>query len=804
MMEFEPSIDPTRCSEALLITIDSSVSSDSHKSLRDAAFRVARTRMLYPVSKDDLVGVLQAGSETTDNPLAEQTPDGYLGIQLHVSLVTASIRAVRSLAHMTHDGCSTNLLNVLDVAGDRLVSAAAVRARHKRLLLFTEDKSIIAKLSPEDDAEFIGTCNLFREHEIKVDVIVFCQNDDNAHAIRQYGDLFEDSEQAEVTTPEVCMDKAASFPCSSLLALSKCTGGFMVPLEDALPLVDDPVPKGKRGTVKFNGVLDIAGLLKIPVKRYTFVSEVKPPSGKKFSWDETCKQGIAISVLSETNRVASAKDDSPLEPQQIVDAYPYGPDLVPAPYDMESKHPWHMHRDRGLDVIGFVPQSSVPQHVFLGQVDVVIPMKDSNESIRLLRALVLALHAEKLGILARSVMALRGGAPTLCYLWPCVELDRGTRKIINCYLFAVHLPMREDVRDIPFPSLEDELVDIPDGASDAMDQYITSCMLTPEDGEHQQASLNPDIDDDDDDDELLSLSPLKLPNPNLDWFNICIVHRVVQGVSSTDFPPLSKWHANVLNPTRFLRKHFFESREEAVQSMKTCLPILPAKQREKKSRRIHKVLNGDVASIVHYLPDEDIYPSEDDAASVDESESDNDLSNVAVPTWEQTQDDVISIMTDADVSDVGDKTPVEDFKQLVRIGKFRFAALSLQVVIRRIIRDLVDDSKALRCLQALRRACTENKEPRIFNDFVSSLVERCDRKDAVGNRTAAFFRYVGSRNEVATALDMIPIGRTEPGKNTKPGDDTNHLNFIKDISESIAKLTDQSKVNDVTLSDMCD
>lgn len=800
-MEAEPdAIIQPRPTEALLIAIDSSISLSVFKNLQDTAFRVARTRLLYPVGKDDLVGVIQAGSSTTDNPLAEQTQGGYDGIHVHVPLISASIRAVRAIACMKNDARPTNLLNLLDVAGDRLVSAAAVRARRKRLLLFTADESVMANLSSEDNPDFYSTCDLYREHEIQVDVILSCGNEEAAQQIRHCEDMFEDE---DIISPEQCAAKVTTLRCAPLIILSKSTGGFIMSLEDALPLVDNPVPKVKRGTVKYNGVLNIGDVLKIPVKCYTHVHETKPPPGKKLSWEETNKRERTVFVMSETNRVASAKDDTALEPQQIVDAFPYGPNLVPAPNDIESEHPWHMHRNRGLDVIGFVAQSSISDHIFLSHVDVIIAMKDSLESARLLRTLVIALYSEKLGILARSVMPPRGGAPNLCYLWPRIELDRTKRTIQNCFLFAVQIPMREDVRDLPFGSLEDELSDVPDSTIKAMDLFVSSSVLKPERFENTSLQSPAYIDSDDEDEELLSLHPPNMANPNLDWFNNCIVHRLINGPTSGDFPPLSNWHMNILNPSKFISEHSFRSHQNAAESLKTCLPILPVKQRDRKSRRVHKALNGDLASIVHYLPDEETHSIEVEDVQVDESDKDGDEPpDVPMETWEGV-DDVISNVTGIDANDVGDITPVEDFKRLIQKGRFRFAAASLQVVIRRVIRDLLGDEKAILCLEALRKACIEHKEPRFFNDFVSSLVQRCERKDAIGSRTKMFFHVVGEQKRTASALHMIPVSQT--GENESRSEiNANYRSFIDEISETIEKLCTSKDNDDISLSVVCD
>ena len=125
--------------------------------------------------------------------------------------------------------------------------------------------------------------------------------------------------------------------------------------------------------------------------------------------------------------------------------------------------------------------------------------------------------------------------------------------------------------------------------------------------------------------------------------------------------------------------------------------------------------------------------------------------------------DAQSDVTDIHVhDDVGDKTPIEDFDRLLSRNQFNIAAVSLQVVIRRLIREIVDDKKAMECMKALRKSCLDHNEYRFFNEFVCDLAQRCDREDSIGNRTAAFFRFVGLQGEVGNAPSLPQVVSTCP------------------------------------------
>lgn len=773
-MEVEPEIAEMRLSETLLIAVDSYVDPtmpDNFHSLRDAAMRLARTRLIYSTLKDDLIAVIKSGSENTNNKLAVNTPGGYQGIEILHPPVSRSLDAVRALADMTLGKTASNLLNLLDVCGDTLSLPAVERSKKKRLVLFTEGREICKSVSEEDSADFEDTCELFKNLEMKVDVICLC----DAAVAEALQELEEQLADEDTLSVKELKEKTATFSLSSLFVLSRCTGGSLLSFQDASPLVDRPIPKVKRAMAKYRGTLNIADILKIPVKRFSYVSEAKHISGKKISWDASTKRKEAVPVLIETQRVASAKDDVPLEIGEIVNAYPYGPELVPEQNEVDT-YAWSIHLPKGLDVLGFVEQNSVPAKLLMGHVDVVISMPGVYGADRLMKSLVLALHAENLGILARSVSAAKGGSPQLAYLWPRVERCKKSGVLRNFFLFMVEIPMREDIRNLPFASLEDTANGSPENANLAMDRYITATLLEKEEGCNE-------TEEDEEDEE--AFWPPNLSNPNLDWFNICVLHRALAGPSRTDFPPLSAWHKEIIDPVSFLRDKHKDMFSEAIQELKTGLPVIPVKRKDRKSKRVHEAVNGDLASILHYLPMTTSERNED----VEEDDIDEDNNVLGADSYGGTT----STVTDFDVLDVGDRDPVPDFETLVAKGKFSFAAVSLLVVVRRLIRDLVDDDKALECLKALRKASVEKQSPRFFNDFIISMASRCNRKDPTGNRTAAFFRHVARCGEIASTIDIISVTAETYGESETSGDRA-HREFLEHVKSQVAEIASKKTV----------
>lgn len=773
-METVPEIEGVRNSEALLVVLDSNSQSEAaFEEIRDAAVRLARTRLIYGVSKDDLLGALISGSQNTKNALAIAAKGGYQGIEVAAPLVTRSLRAVKALQDTPFGTKSSNLLNILDVCGDLLTSAAAKRSFGHRLVIFTDGVSIVNGFAHDELRELEETCQIYKENGLQLDVICTC---DKKEAEEMQRDCDTIDEMGEVPIADI-FKKCATLKKPFFLAFAKATGGMLISLEEASPLVDVPVAKITRPIAKFRGVLNIADALKIPVKRFSYVSQARVMSGKKISWDASVKRSGLVPVLTETQKVSSATDDSPLEKEQIVNAYPYGPDLVPESTDVDT-YAWSMHLPRGLDVLGFVPQESVPQHLFLGSVDVIVAMSGSKGACELMKSLVLAMQAEKMGMLARSVTSLRGGAPNLSFLWPRVEVDAETRSVRNCFLFLAEVAMREDVRHLPFARLSEMADQLTTEESEVMQNYIAANLLDATES------------DSDDEENSEAFWPPEHPNPNLDWFNICIANRALEGTSGPSFPPLATWHRKILDPKSFLSGTACEIAENTMKQISTILPIVPAMKREKKGKKVYRALTGELASIQDYLPAEENKDLADEGTG--ENEEDNEQNAVQIDAPEPN--DNMSEMSDVDILDVGDDDPVSDFQLLVRKGRFRFAALSIHVIIRRLIRDLVDDEKALKCLQALRKTCYQQKEPRFFNDFVSSLLEKCERQDENGNRIAAFFRHVGRHGMIDSTLDAIPLTARHGG-----GEESN---FAKDFKAALEEMS--ASIRKIALSNEAD
>ena len=100
--------------------------------------------------------------------------------------------------------------------------------------------------------------------------------------------------------------------------------------------------------------------------------------------------------------------------------------------------------ERQFKMLGFADQSSVPRHLFIAGVDVVLPLKGSKNE-RAFAALVTQMNETKKCIIAR-LLERKNADPKLVSLFP--HINKG-----QPLLYLVQLPTNEDVRDYQFPSL---------------------------------------------------------------------------------------------------------------------------------------------------------------------------------------------------------------------------------------------------------------------------------------------------------------------------------------------------------------
>lgn len=789
-MDFEPDIPPPRPAEALMIVLDCGPSvtrtAGTHAAMRDVAMRMARTRLIYSATADDCIGVVKIGSRVTSNAMADENPGGYSGIEVVLPVVSRSLDAVRQVRDMAASGESVNLCNVLDCAGHIMATLSNTTAERKRVVLFTDGGSLAEAIDSQDFDDIRVNCRDYRACGITIDVVCTLKSgggDGRVDEDEEMSGSDDDDDDDDDALAKLDADEAFSEyfqkyrhrKHSHLRALARAVGGTFYDLKDASKIVDLPAPIPKRATAKYAGTLNIADEIHIPVKVYSHVAEAKNPSATRISWEASRQFNEPVGVHVETQKVASARDDEALREDQLVKAFPYGPDLVVEENEVDS-YAWGISLPRGMDVIGFVNQSEIEDSLVLGKVDVVVPMRGVKEANQALSALVTALYLEKMGIVVRYVASKHGGAPKMMYLWPALERCRQTGDVKNRFLYMIELPMREDIRDYRFASLKETAASLPASSEDMMDRFVEARML------------NPSERFDDDSDEEEPFWPTNYCNPTLDRFQIAVVQRALDGLNGTQIPPLSDWQKHLLEPGSFIRPEHKDAAERALRELRSLLPIVKVKPKAKRSGRVYHAVSGDVFSIVEYVPVDDEGDGEDEGDDIGIQAAHAEDRAVYRDRAQGLDADDASLMTDMYVEDVGESTPVADFENLVRRTTFGYAAESLNVVIRRLIRD-ANDEKAMRCMQALRKESAKGfGTHRFYNDLLTTLLRRGSGTNQLGNRTAAFFRFVRQHSCIDSALAVIPPPVTKEKDSENERINRERLNGISRDIEALSSL----------------
>lgn len=135
-----------------------------------------------------------------------------------------------------------------------------------------------------------------------------------------------------------------------------------------------------------------------------------------------------------------------VQSEDIINAYHYGPQLVPISNILEAGS--KVLEEKNLRFLGFVEKSKIPRHCLMGEVDIVVP-SENEAGRKLFTSLVYSMVSLSKYAIARYVPRnfKRGVNPRLVVLIPQRTADREM-------LYLVELPTVEDVRDYPFNPLK--------------------------------------------------------------------------------------------------------------------------------------------------------------------------------------------------------------------------------------------------------------------------------------------------------------------------------------------------------------
>lgn len=377
-------MDPPRETEVLVLAVDCSQYASEYpekfERLRDVATRMERNRLLHGESKHDRIGVFKIGSETTENNIAVIKPPWYKYIECAVPADCLCVEAVRTVRGLTPGFKRVILLDVIDVLGDYLEGFDLGTAKRKRTVFFTRKGGAAYQPVDEELGELIERLGFYREQKIQLDVV--CED---------WTDVDDDADDLQIAdempTRKTMRPVADIFTYSAergihhLWGIANATGDSIYSAADALGAVDMPLPKGKKAVAKFRGTLNIGKHVKIPVKAFITASIAGKEPAIKLSWAASVDANAPVGVHVATVRAKEVKDAKPLRDSQIVNAYPYGINLVPEQNDV-GEHAWYFRLDRNdMSVIAFVSQKVVPARWFMSSVCAVISMPEYSRRV---------------------------------------------------------------------------------------------------------------------------------------------------------------------------------------------------------------------------------------------------------------------------------------------------------------------------------------------------------------------------------------------------------------------------------------
>lgn len=198
-----------------------------------------------------------------------------------------------------------------------------------------------------------------------------------------------------------------------------------------------------------------------------------------------------------------------MEKENIINAYHYGPQLVPISSILEAGS--KIFEDKNLRFLGFVDKSKIPRHCLMGEVDLVIPDSD-DYSRKLFTSFIYSMISLNKYAIARYVArnCKNGVVPRMVVLIP---YRSATREMF----YLIDLPTTEDVRDYSFNSLKKSN----DKQNELVKELISKMML-----------VNPD--EEDGEEELMVENTF---NPLRQYFYQTIFHKALNP-DATEIPPL--------------------------------------------------------------------------------------------------------------------------------------------------------------------------------------------------------------------------------------------------------------------------
>ncbi|KAL1519796.1 hypothetical protein AB1Y20_023303 [Prymnesium parvum] len=477
--------DPLK--EALFVVLDVSASMQHHlEEAKEAVQMLVNQKILF--HKQDAVGIAVMGSLTTRNTLNEEHGAGnYEQLSVVQVMAPVSFQTVSAVNDVCIADGRADLIDAMCLAMDAVIKFVGTRKFSKRVLLISDCNS---------PADVNGVQLDEIANQLKASSMVFS--------------VLGVGLDAPHRTPQ------QEHTLAVLNALEEKVGDnfALMSLARASDLLRALKKRSVRPSTAFRGSLKI-GEAHLPVWSWrkvckTAAVQMKAVSKAALDDEEASKQPdktVAVErrayVLARADGDGVAADadeggvlsteliEREVKPEDRINAYRYGRDLVPVS-SMEEEELKFGVKEKCLELLGFVPQTDVPRHVFMSAPEAVVGDPEKPDAHRAMQALIAALEEEQSVGIARY--APRAAAPPrLVCLWPA-------RKC----LWLVGLPFAEEHRAIDWPPPA-----TPRPTAEQLDAAgaLVDALTLPRDGE--------------------PLRPKDVHNPRLQRTYQCIQHRAL-------------------------------------------------------------------------------------------------------------------------------------------------------------------------------------------------------------------------------------------------------------------------------------
>ena len=337
----------------------------------DALSRVVQNRVMH--AKADEFALVTCGARETKNDVhteglenaamanEQDYEEEYLNISVDVPMACASAETASTVARLEDlagEDAPADYLDALTVASDVLVRHERGGGFHRRVVFVTDLKTPCVI-----DTLFLdGIAAGMRGAGVQL-VVAVVGNGDAADA--------ETFAANEKTLRDLCA--TLNVGADGVTPVSEPARSRV---DDARAILTELQIKRVKPTTTFRGELRVTPWMSLRVWGYKKVSEAKPPAMRLFDSSADAGEdgnGDAPMVIRERTFTSYADPDNPKDvpPEMLLSAYPYGPTNIPIQDDVaelvKSKN------DKGMDVFGFTPLSTVPPWYGMEEARVLVP-----------------------------------------------------------------------------------------------------------------------------------------------------------------------------------------------------------------------------------------------------------------------------------------------------------------------------------------------------------------------------------------------------------------------------------------------